>query len=641
MKYSILIWVAILTTSITCSAKQYYKTSDIPDSLLTSANAVIRLFNTQYVREDAEIYVKQVTIVTTVLNKRGQSEAWLVIPYDRNSKVTLQKALIYNKNGDIIKKYKKNDLLDSPNNQSFTLFSDNRIKHLHPVSTTYPYTVEYQYSIENNGTVGFPSWLPQSGFDVSTESALLSVTSPQELALKSKALNHEFSFGKTVADGVVTHTWKVANLKAIKYEANSLPYSELIPMVLLTPVDIAFEGTTGDFTSWNSYGKWVNQLITDRNHLTPATVTAIRALTDTIADDYNKVKAVYKYMQNRTRYVNIALGIGGFQPLDAIDVDEKGYGDCKALSNYTKTLLGIIGIESFYTEIGATKNQEIKYPDFPSAYHTNHIILCVPLSEDTVWLECTSQNLPCGFLSTVCSNRYALCITDDGGKLVKTPTYKTEDNIRSSVCHTKLYTNGSAAIDLDVNYQDGLYSEIYSLIYSSAKEQREMLLKNLTSDGIHINKFAITDRSDRHAKGNLTMQANVDNYAIFTGNRLIITPNLLLKQDDLYSVHSSRKHPLYRPIGVTYLDTIIIEIPENYEVEFMPSSLCAPCKCGTFKIKYEQIEATRIGIYRQLIIQNNTFDNETFVDINKFVSKVVGHTNNKIALIQIDKNKKQ
>lgn len=256
-----------------------------------------------------------------------------------------------------------------------------------------------------------------------------------------------------------------------------------------------------------------------------------------------------------------------------------------------------------------------------------------------MWLECTSQNFPCDYLGNNSSNRYALCITDTGGKLVKTPHYKTEENIRSAISEVELRADGSADIDLHINYQNGLYSEIHSLIYSSNKDQRKTLLKQITAENVQITNFSITDSSDKNAIGNLRLQAIIRNYAIPTNKRLIITPNLLFKQNTLYAVSSDRECPIYRPIGVSYFDTIIINTPQNYETEFLPSSLNAPCNCGLFCIKYEQLEKDKIAIYRKLIIKDATFGKDMFIDITKFANKVYRHTKDKIILKLIDEPK--
>ena len=79
----------------------------------------------------------------------------------------------------------------------------------------------------------------------------------------------------------------------------------------------------------------------------------------------------------------------------ASDVDKLGYGDCKALTNYTKTLLDAVDVESYYTVVYGGKRIRNIDKEF-SATEGNHVILCLPNEEDYIWLECTSQKTPFG-----------------------------------------------------------------------------------------------------------------------------------------------------------------------------------------------------------------------------------------------------
>ena len=89
-------------------------------------------------------------------------------------------------------------------------------------------------------------------------------------------------------------------------------------------------------------------------------------------------------MQNKTRYVSIQLGIGGYQPFEASVVDKTGYGDCKALSNYMLSMLETIGIKGHYALIMAGQNSPELEEDFPSSQF-NHAIVAVPNGADTLW----------------------------------------------------------------------------------------------------------------------------------------------------------------------------------------------------------------------------------------------------------------
>ncbi len=157
-----------------------------------------------------------------------------------------------------------------------------------------------------------------------------------------------------------------------------------------------FEGYAGSNADWVSLGNWIHQLQEGRLALPEEAKADVKTIVDQYANPYEQAKAIYEYMQQRSRYVSIQLGIGGFQPFDAQTVHELGYGDCKALTNYTQALLHEAGLEAYYTLVKAGKKAYTFEPEF-TANQFNHVILCTVIAEDTVWMECTSQQIPFGF----------------------------------------------------------------------------------------------------------------------------------------------------------------------------------------------------------------------------------------------------
>ncbi len=78
------------------------------------------------------------------------------------------------------------------------------------------------------------------------------------------------------------------------------------------------------------------------------------------------------------------------------------------------SLLKEAGITSCYTLIKAGEMPDI----LPAIFLPSNLImlfLCVPLQKDTMWLECTSQTLPSGYLGDFTCDRYALLIDETGG----------------------------------------------------------------------------------------------------------------------------------------------------------------------------------------------------------------------------------
>jgi transglutaminase-like putative cysteine protease len=109
--------------------------------------------------------------------------------------------------------------------------------------------------------------------------------------------------------------------------------------------------------TWDDFGKWVAVLNHGRDELPAKTKQEITALTSGMKTVEEKTKVLYEFLQNKTRYVGIQLGIGGYQPFEASVVDETGYGDCKALSNYMVSMLKAVGIKANYCLINAGSNE--------------------------------------------------------------------------------------------------------------------------------------------------------------------------------------------------------------------------------------------------------------------------------------------
>ena len=92
-------------------------------------------------------------------------------------------------------------------------------------------------------------------------------------------------------------------------------------------------------------------LIAHRGEIPETTKQKILTLVKGVNDPIEKARLIYDFVQKKTRYISVQVGIGGWMPMLANDVDRLSYGDCKALTNYTKSLLDIAGVESYYTAV--------------------------------------------------------------------------------------------------------------------------------------------------------------------------------------------------------------------------------------------------------------------------------------------------
>jgi hypothetical protein len=473
-KYLLLFFSLILF--LVLRAEFQYPVSDIPDTLLKDANAVLRSsvsileINSE---SDALFYEKT---VLTVLNKHGKKYADFVEFYDKHRKILDIKISIFDKYGEQIEGVKQSEIMDYSAVSGFSIYEDNRLKFYKPQLKSYPYTIVAEYTYSFSGFVGFQAWMPQKGDDVAVEHASLKVVTNNKGSVRYLQKNFDSKAVITAKGNTTIYEWSLSNLPAFEFEDFSPPPTEILPLVVLAPSGFSYGGIKGSLESWESFGEWINKLLEGRDKITEGTAAIVRDLVKDTNDTIEKIKRVYEYVQGKTRYVSIQVGIGGYQPYEAAVVDQCGYGDCKALTNYTKALLKAVDIPSNYVLVKAGREKQDILTDFPSQQF-NHVILAVPLQNDTVWLECTSQDIPFGYLGSFTNDRHVLMITDEGGKLVKTPDYPQDMNRKDCWANVEIAEDGAGEASIHSSYSGLLYDEVSGMINEDKLEQKKGYIK--------------------------------------------------------------------------------------------------------------------------------------------------------------------
>jgi hypothetical protein len=595
-----------------------YAVSLIPDSLKYRANAVIRSSEVDIRMIDSETALYHCKLVTTILNEGGIEFAYLNIPYkEGHSEIKYISGTIYDQFGNEIYTIKKDDVKDHSYYDGFSLYTDIRYKVIKEPLMKPPYTIDYEYEIKLNSILSYPSFKPVDDFKISSERSVLRITEMSNTFFRSMPINDEGNIFYEFNTAGQAHTWTLNSFKAIEEE----PYSSSVkqfPGLLIAPNDFVFEGYAGNSESWSSFGKWIESLIIGRNDLSEETIQEVKRLVNDEMSVYEKAKHIYLFMQQRTRYVNIALGIGGWQPNKTADTDRNGYGDCKALSLYMKTLLEAVGIKSYYALIKAGSNNDEFFGNFPSNQF-NHVILCLPINSDTLWLECTDQDQPFGYLGKFTDDRDALIIDSDGNSKLSHTTVYPED-VNNQIRKGEIIVDESGKIyGVTKTVYSGLQYDNFSyLLNKSYDENAKELNKIMSIPNMQLKSFTHEAFKERIPSLIQTIDFSAIGYASLSSGRLFLVPNIFNRIDKMPAKLDRRQSDIVFRRGYTTVDTIHFRIPEGFAVEYLPENISEITLFGSFEVSY-QIENSSLIYTRKHIIHKGIYPPSEYENLRKFM----------------------
>ncbi|MBX3239954.1 MAG: DUF3857 domain-containing protein [Chitinophagaceae bacterium] len=571
----------------------------------------------------------------TILNENGERFAGETLSYNKLREIKSFEGTLFDENGKKIKSLKKSDIRDLSGVDDISLMDDTRIKSHNFYHRQYPYTIEYETVEQYNYNLFFPNWSPYDGEKMAIMQSAITIVAPADFPIRYKAFNYQQEPVKATEKNMVTYRWEVTNKEAIELEYASPFFTEIAPVVYFAPAQFEVEKYKGDMSSWENLGKFIYSLNKGRDELPEEIKKKVHSLVDDVTDPYKKIEILYDYMQQNTRYISIQLGIGGWQTYDAKYVAGRKYGDCKALSNYMYSLLKEAGIKSNYTLIRNGQSAIDYLNDFPNSYF-NHAILSVPLKNDTVWLECTSQSKPAGYIGGSNANRQVLLVDEEGGSTAFTPKYGLEENLQTRNVTAAIDDKGFLQATINTRYkavqQDYLHGMIHAL---SRDKQLEFLKKNIDLPHYDIVDFKYTEVRQRLPVLEEKIELVATSYASVTGKRLFITPNIISRAYTKLKPDEKRKYPVYQQFEYHDIDTAVITIPEGYVVEAQPAPVFIESQFGNYSSNVE-IQPGKIIYYRELKKFSGRFPSAEYNELVKFYDQIYKADRSLVVLVKKD-----
>jgi hypothetical protein len=610
----------------------FYPAFLIPDSLKKNAHAVKRMEEVSIrINDLGDVRVTR-HFVITILDAQGEKYAHQYVGYDKLIDIRSIKGTLYDALGLQIKKLKQADISDKSGVGS-ELMSDSRYKEHAFYHNVYPHTIEYEIEVKYNHSFFLPSWIPQDDEECAVEKSKLLVMVPKEYNLRYKNQCYKGTPAVTSDGSARVYTWEVSNVPALPDEIYAPRWSRRTTAVHLALSDFELQQYKGSTNTWEEFGRFFYALNQGRDQLPEPVKQTVHQLTDGLSRE-QKISKLYAYLQQQTRYVSIQLGIGGWQTFDANFVANKGYGDCKALSNYMCALLKEAGVKASCVLVYAGDDKkDITEEDFPSN-RFNHVIVCAPGAKDSTWLECTSNTHPAGYLGGFTADRAVLFIDEKGSRMVHTPAYTIEQNLQLRRITAKISESGDMLLKASTHFtglqQDNLHARLNMLT-------REKVLEGLKQAGFFasydVNGYECKEKKEILPFIDEQLEIAAHNYATVTGKRMFLEPNLLNKASRRMSPDSSRMSDIYLNYSYRDVDTVEITIPEGYVPESMPQPVALKSSFGSYSSQ-ASIAGNVITYIRSIDHNGGSYPASSYPELEKFYNGMYKADRSRIVLVR-------
>lgn len=282
------------------------------------------------------------------------------------------------------------------------------------------------------------------------------------------------------------------------------------------------------YADWESVGRFYWGLVKDQLQVTHdvrrAAEEAVRDVP--AADELGRIRAVYRTVLQKTRYVGLEFGINSFKPYPVETILSRAFGDCKDKASLMYAMLQALGIDSRVVllrmrRLGALQEKPASLAVF------NHAILYVPKHQ--LFLDGTAEFHGSAELPGDDVGAEVLVVepSGQGSRLVRTPEARPEANTEEALAQVTLAPDGSAALTLTARSRGAWTAELRRT-FESPDERRtkaEEYLARGAWPGVKVTGVQASDPLALEAPFELRFEARLPSFGTpLPGGRMRFNP---------------------------------------------------------------------------------------------------------------------
>ena len=330
------------------------------------------------------------------------------------------------------------------------------------------------------------------------------------------------------------------------------------------------------YQSWAEMGRWYANLIDEQLRLNDELKKKARELVHGVNEDSEKVRRIYEFVVESTRYVGIELGIHGWKPYPVTEVYRRKYGDCKDKASMLVALLREVDIDA-QVALVRTANLGV-LPDTPATmWAFNHAIAYVPSLD--LFMDGTAERSGFQELPYLDQGAMALLIASPDGtsdsELRVIPIADAETNLNESQYELVLDKSGAlrfsgiekfrgthnadqrAELQDEAHRREIVERSLASILPGATVEGIEVLSNGLGDAWVEYEfKGAIPDRAVKTQRGDWLMPISLYPHGLTNS----------------FARNSQRQHAVWLTYPWRTRNVMHYRLPVGYAVADLPSS---------------------------------------------------------------------
>jgi hypothetical protein len=495
-------------------------------------------------------------------------------------------ATVYNAGGEELNSYKKDDGRKVCGYSGFALYNDVCTWYYWLGSTSYPYTIEFEYSMEFQSLFFWPQWSPQ--WPIPIKSSSFTLTAPANLEFNIRTVGDIPAAVVTGDEGIKTYEYKLTDVPAVMDEDFVYSIAENMNSLRFFPRNIKLGEYQFDGGSWatlgaDCYSMWQGCFaLNDRQK---ALVDSIKVQSSTQRELADKL---HEALVKTSRYVAIEIGVGSWRPTPAPETFERGYGDCKDLATMYVSMLRHAGIAATPVLI-QTKGSILADKDFPSL-RFNHAILFAIVDGDTLWADPTCSYCAMGDLPSHDEDVWVLSLDSAAGQAIKTPASAPIENriVRKTEIELAGHRNVSVTCELSATGNPG--HDLNGFLNYVGQDKLD---KFLTSHDFGLSKkikaedIAVLNEDNPDSAIKIVARGEIKNAIKTAGPKKYVGLDCLsLLRNCEKIMLKERTMPLDLDYPISYTDTVVFNIPSGWTIEKTPEAVAINEEFGSMQINY-------------------------------------------------------